>query len=183
MDLVDLAILALRLALVLVLYLFLWLVVRSAWHALRTTPERESTRSTSGRESSRPAAAPAAPRAPAVPAAAPVPVPAAARPASALRLLVLEPGESALPPGEVIELADGATLGRADRSSLVVADSAVSAEHARFALLDGEWVVADLGSTNGTLVNQALVQGEAALEPGDVVSLGKVRLKVVSRAS
>jgi hypothetical protein len=157
MDLVDLAILALRLALVLVLYLFLWLVVRSAWHALRTTPAME--------------AAPAA-----------TPKVVARREVRALRLLVLEPGESSLPPGEVIELADGATLGRTDRSSVVVADSAVSAEHARFALLDGEWIVADLGSTNGTLVNQALVQGEAALEPGDVVSLGKVRLKVVSRA-
>ena len=160
MDLVDLAILALRLALALVLYLFLWLVVRSAWHALRTTPAKEAA------QSPRPAA----------------PMVAARREEVALRLLVLEPGESSLPPGEVIELADGATLGRAERSSVVVADSAVSAEHARFALLDGEWIVADLGSTNGTLVNQALVQGEAALEPGDVVSLGKVRLKVVSRA-
>jgi pSer/pThr/pTyr-binding forkhead associated (FHA) protein len=84
-----------------------------------------------------------------------------------------------LPPGQVIEVSDGATLGRAERASLVLADPAVSAEHARFALLEGEWIIADLGSTNGTLVNQALVRGEAALEPGDVVSLGNVRLKVV----
>jgi FHA domain len=156
MDLVDAAILALRLALVLVLYLFLWLVVRSAWHALEAAP-----RPAPGEPSDMPR-----PR---------------RQPLRALRLQVLESGGSGLPLGQVIELSNGATLGRAGRSSLVIADPAVSAEHARVALLEGEWVIADLGSTNGTLVNQARVQGEAALEAGDVVSLGNVRLKVVGR--
>ena len=167
-DLIDLAVLALRLALVLVLYLFLWLVVRSAWRALRAAPGPGPA----------PAPAPGQGPGPAVatsPAGARSPAPAVA----GLRLLVLEPGGSDLPPGQVIEVSDGATLGRAERASLVLADPAVSAEHARFVLLEGEWVVADLGSTNGTLVNQALVQGEAALVPGDVVALGNVRLKVV----
>jgi FHA domain len=152
MDLLDIVILALRLALVLVLYLFLWFVVRSAWHALRT-PARDASSAPARQSADR-------------------------SPAAALRLVVLEPGDTGLPPGQMLALPDGATLGRSDRASLVLADSAVSAEHARVALRDGEWVVADLGSTNGTRVNQALVQGEAALAPGDVVSLGKVRLKV-----
>jgi hypothetical protein len=154
MDLIDVAILALRLALVVVLYLFLWLVVRSAWQALKAAPGPAPSEASDAARARRP-------------------------PARGLRLLVLEAGGSDLPLGEVIEVSNGATLGRAGRSSLVVADPAVSAEHARFALLEGEWVIADLGSTNGTLVNQALVQGEAALAAGDVVSLGGVRLKVV----
>jgi Inner membrane component of T3SS, cytoplasmic domain len=152
MDLVDVVILALRLALVLVLYLFLWFVVRSAWHALRS-PARDAS-SVAARQS------------------------AERSPAAALRLVVLEPGDTELPPGQLLAVPDGATLGRSERAGLVLADSAVSAEHARVALRDGEWVVTDLGSTNGTRVNQALVQGEAALSPGDVVSLGNVRLKV-----
>ncbi len=156
---IDLAILALRLALVLVLYLFLWIVVRSAWQALRTTTEPVTAPDGNRRRAGR------------------GPIEAEA----GLRLLVLEPGGSDLPPGQVIEVADGTTLGRAERASLVLADPAVSAEHARFALLDGEWVIADLGSTNGTLVNQAPVHGAAALEPGDVVSLGNVRFKVVGQ--
>jgi Inner membrane component of T3SS, cytoplasmic domain len=146
-DLIDVAILLLRLALIALLYLFLWLVVRTAWRGLEATPQPQHA--------------------------------AAHQRAAGLRLLVLEPGASDLPPGGVIEVSDGATLGRAERASIVVADPAVSAEHARLLRLQGEWVITDLGSTNGTLVNQALVQGEAALEPGDVVGLGNVRLKVV----
>jgi pSer/pThr/pTyr-binding forkhead associated (FHA) protein len=96
-----------------------------------------------------------------------------------LRLLVLDAGESDLPAGDVIEVADGATLGRAERSSVLLADTAVSGEHARLMRVRGAWVVADLGSTNGTLLNQSLVRGEVALEPGDVLGLGNVRLKVV----
>ena len=44
---------------------------------------------------------------------------------------------------------------------------------------NGAWVVLDLGSTNGTLVNHALVDGQAGLQTGDVLGLGNVRLKVV----
>src|SRR5262249_30996681 len=98
-----------------------------------------------------------------------------------LRLLVVEPGESDLPAGAVIEVSEGATFGRAERSSVLVADPAVSAERARVARFRGSWVIEDLGSTNGTLLNAALVDGQAELTPGDVVGLGTVRLKVVSR--
>jgi pSer/pThr/pTyr-binding forkhead associated (FHA) protein len=101
--------------------------------------------------------------------------------ASGLRLLVLESGGSDLAAGQEIVAPDGATFGRADRASIVVADPAVSAEHARLTRLDGVWRVVDLGSTNGTLVNQAHVQGEATLHPGDVLGLGNVRLKVIGR--
>ena len=151
MDPLDLAILALRLALVLVLYLFLLSVVRAATRTLRA-----ESRS-----------------------AAPAPAPITEK--TRLRLLVVEPGASGLPPGGLIEVADGATLGRAGQASVVVADPTVSAQHARVERVDGNaWLVVDLGSTNGTLVNQALVHGDAALAPGDVLGLGNVRLKVVS---
>lgn len=165
MDLLDVAILALRLALVLVLYLFLWLVVRSAWRALRSAHEPTLEAQPRRTSDAKPA--------PAVGARRRQPVD------TRLRLLVLDAGDSDLVAGSVVELADGAVLGRAERASMVVSDPAVSAEHARVALLDGGWSVADLGSTNGTLVNQALVHGQAALEPGDVLGLGNVRLKVV----
>jgi hypothetical protein len=162
MDPLDAAILALRLALVLALYAFLVSVVRAATRSLRAAQSSSQSR---------------APVAPA----------SAARPASAvdngrLRLMLLEPGASGLPAGELIEVPDGATLGRAERANVVVPDPTVSAEHARLERLGDGWVVVDLGSTNGTLVNQALVQGDAALGPGDVLGLGQVRLKVVGSA-
>ena len=152
MDALDVAIVALRLGLVLVLYIFLLVVLRAATRTLRAAPESAS---------------------------APSPRPARRLVNGQLRLLVVEPGSSDLPPGEMIEVSHGATFGRADRASVVVSDPTVSGEHARVERLGNEWVVVDLGSTNGTLVNQALVHGDAALAPGDVLGLGNVRLKVV----
>src|SRR5919199_3170607 len=111
MDPLDLAILALRLALVLVLYLFLLSVVRAATRTLRA----EST-------------PPARPRAVQK---------AAGQKVTRLQLVVVEPGSSGLPPGELIEVADGATLGRAGQATVVVADPTVSAQHARVERLDG----------------------------------------------
>ena len=96
-----------------------------------------------------------------------------------LHLLVIEPAGSGLEPGGVLAVADGAVLGRAERASIVVADPTVSAEHAQLHKHGDGWVVADLGSTNGTRLNQQPVQGTAPLGPGDELDLGNVRLRVV----
>ena len=104
---------------------------------------------------------------------------AVSRDAGELRLEVVEPGGTQLEAGQLVVVDGALTLGRAERAGLVLADPAVSAEHARLARQDGAWVVTDLGSTNGTLLNQGLVDGQARLAPGDVLGLGNVRLKVV----
>ncbi|MBV8716702.1 MAG: FHA domain-containing protein [Chloroflexi bacterium] len=100
---------------------------------------------------------------------------------SRLRLRVVEPGATGMRAGEVLELSPGSTLGRGELADVVVADSAVSAEHARVDRLGRRWVVTDLGSTNGTRVNDATIKGRTALRPGDVLSVGTVRLEVVAR--
>jgi len=81
----------------------------------------------------------------------------------------------------MIELADGATLGRSARADVVLDDSSVSAEHARVVRVGRAWVITDLGSTNGTQINGAPVNGEMPLTANDVVTLGSVRLQVVAR--
>ena len=101
--------------------------------------------------------------------------------AAELRLLVLEAGATELAPGEVIAVPDGATLGRGDRADLVLADTAVSAEHARVQRAGRRWTVTDLGSTNGTRVNDAVVRKHAHLADGDVLTLGTERQQVVAR--
>ena len=106
--------------------------------------------------------------------------PAAASEAAALRLVVLEPGASTLRTGQAIDLHDGALLGR-QRADLTIADPGVSAEHARITRVGRAWVVSDLGSTNGTRVNDAPVDGDMPLAHGDVLSLGNVRLQVLAR--
>ena len=98
-----------------------------------------------------------------------------------LHLLVVQPGSSALSSGEILEIPPGATLGRSDRTDVVLADTAVSSEHARVDRVGRTWVVTDLGSTNGTRVNDAPITGRTRLAEGDVLALGTVRMQVLAR--
>lgn len=68
-------------------------------------------------------------------------------------------------------------LGRHHRCDVVVADPSVSRRHARLVFRDGNWVVQDLESTNGTFVNGARV-GRCELRPGDRLLLGEELLRV-----
>jgi pSer/pThr/pTyr-binding forkhead associated (FHA) protein len=58
-------------------------------------------------------------------------------------------------------------------------DTYLSSRHARVANDDGDLSIEDLGSTNGTYVNQELVKGRVRLERGDVVQVGGVLFEVV----
>ena len=70
----------------------------------------------------------------------------------------------------------GMTLGRAPTNEIVVADPNASRAHARIEERDGQWWLVDLGSTNGTLVNQTLIK-ERRLTPGDQITIGAVVLE------
>jgi len=70
---------------------------------------------------------------------------------------------------------DGVTLGRDESCTHVIAEADfpyVSSHHARFSMQDGEPVVEDLGSRNGTIVNGHEVE-RAKLELGDIIQLGE----------
>ncbi|HEY3285358.1 MAG TPA: FHA domain-containing protein [Armatimonadota bacterium] len=72
----------------------------------------------------------------------------------------------------------GTTLGReADQQVSTPWDSAVSRRHATIACENGEWRIADAGSSNGTYVNDARVTA-TALKPGDVVRIGTTRFRL-----
>lgn len=67
-------------------------------------------------------------------------------------------------------------LGRSPSSDIVLHDTSVSTRHARLSPhLDG-FVIADLGSTNGTVVNGERVAGERLLEGGEIIRLGEATL-------
>jgi len=101
--------------------------------------------------------------------------------APVLRLVVIEPGTADLAPGQAVELTRAVTLGRAERADIVLADPAVSSEHARVSRVGRAWVISDLGSTNGTRVNERRVDGDVPLAHGDVLALGNVRFRVGTR--
>jgi ABC transport system ATP-binding/permease protein len=61
------------------------------------------------------------------------------------------------------------------RGDLVLDDALVSGTHAQILPREDGWVIQDLGSTNGTLVDGRLVY-EAPLRPGAEISLGNTRM-------
>lgn len=64
------------------------------------------------------------------------------------------------------------TLGRASDCTIPIRDKFLSRKHAEISYTDGEWLVRDCGSVNGTLVNGTRVVTAAALRPGDRIALG-----------
>jgi hypothetical protein len=96
------------------------------------------------------------------------------------RLVVVDAGATSLTPGGVIALRPVTRLGRAEGNTVVLDDTFVSGEHAVIVERNGAWWLSDRGSTNGTAVNEQPVRGEVSLTPGDIVSIGDVRLKLVT---
>jgi hypothetical protein len=72
---------------------------------------------------------------------------------------------------------DELVIGRNPVCDIVLPGPAVSRRHARLSFRDGNWILQDLDSTNGTVVNGALV-GRCKLQPGDRVSIGDEQLIV-----
>ena len=81
-------------------------------------------------------------------------------------LLVAEGRRHVVPPG-------GALIGRSRECDVVLSDANVSRRHAEIRpAAAGTWTIADLGSTNGVLVNGHRITGLESLRPGDRIALG-----------
>jgi pSer/pThr/pTyr-binding forkhead associated (FHA) protein len=97
------------------------------------------------------------------------------------RLTVVASGDSGYAEGRQFELQSITTIGRDLSNDIVIADSYASSRHARVELQsDGYFYLVDVGSSNGTLLNGQRVRANDSipLDPGDVISIGKVQLKV-----
>jgi pSer/pThr/pTyr-binding forkhead associated (FHA) protein len=67
-------------------------------------------------------------------------------------------------------------IGRADYCDMVIPDDSVSSQHAKLTRREGVWVLSDLGSTNGTMVDGEKIDGDIPLAPGAFVRFGDVQL-------
>ncbi len=85
-------------------------------------------------------------------------------------MLVVEsaPGHT---PGSRYDVSGGATIGRGD-VEIVLEDTFASSRHARVDRQGGAVVLEDLGSTNGTYLNDELLRGPAPLHQGDRIRIG-----------
>jgi pSer/pThr/pTyr-binding forkhead associated (FHA) protein len=93
-----------------------------------------------------------------------------------LGLEFIEPDSHA---GQRITVAQPVTIGRNVGCDVMVEDTYLSGRHATLHQDDGDLTIEDLGSTNGTYVNQELIKHRTRLERGDIVQVGGVLFEVV----
>ena len=78
--------------------------------------------------------------------------------------------------GEVVELhGDSLTFGRRPSNDVILKDEKVSGAHATVTLEDGQWVLRDLDSTNGTRMDGRSVK-EVGLTANDIFQLGRIHV-------
>jgi pSer/pThr/pTyr-binding forkhead associated (FHA) protein len=139
------------------LYLFFLRVVRAVW--AEVSPARVA--------------------APAGPTTAPVRTrrPSRKTPKGGERLVIVEPKETK---GRRIDVGEEVTIGRAAGCAVTLEDNYTSQLHARLFRRDGALHVEDLGSTNGTYVNNRKVTAPVPLQRGDTVKVGATVFEVQS---
>jgi pSer/pThr/pTyr-binding forkhead associated (FHA) protein len=90
-------------------------------------------------------------------------------------LLVVEPVSQR---GRTFDLGQELTVGRAAGCQVTLDDTYVSQLHARVFARDGQYLVEDLGSTNGTYLNRARVTGMIVMKRGDRLQVGNTVMEM-----
>ncbi|RRJ86947.1 FHA domain-containing protein [Gulosibacter macacae] len=178
----------------LVFLAMMWIFVFSIIYALRSDlfgsrskdyqkameQSRQQTFAAAKQDAPAPVSANAAPPAAAPQSAAPQPASQQSSPQSSgnpvgnqapqLQKLVITSGPKR---GHELELrGEPISIGRARDADLVIQDDYTSTRHARLLNWNGQWMVQDLDSTNGTYVNGERVSQPTALGPGKSVRIG-----------
>jgi sigma-B regulation protein RsbU (phosphoserine phosphatase) len=71
---------------------------------------------------------------------------------------------------------ESVVVGRSEQADITVTDHSVSRRHARIFRQGADWSVEDLGSRNGTLLNEQRLAAASVLKPGDVIRVGDTRV-------
>lgn len=81
--------------------------------------------------------------------------------------------------GTIINLTETPiTIGRANDATLVLSDDYASSRHARLFPQDGQWIVEDLGSTNGTYLERSKVTRPTPVPLGVPIRIGKTVIEL-----
>ena len=83
--------------------------------------------------------------------------------------------------GEAFDLGPGELIiGREEGCAVWLRNPKVSHHHARLRRGGNQVIIEDLRSTNGTMVNEAVIRAPTTLAPGDVITVGDVQLRLES---
>jgi hypothetical protein len=141
---------AIKYGLLILVYLFIWRALRRVVADVRTqSPERRRGRERPGGEPSTPQTA---------------------------SIVVVHEPDGAKP--RTFKLATSMIVGRAPECDIKVDDTYASQQHARLFGRQGGWYVEDLGSTNGTFVNDQRLAAPALVQPGDKIRVGTTMLEL-----
>ena len=80
--------------------------------------------------------------------------------------------------GDTFHLRSLTTLGRSPTSTIPLADSYASTNHAQITWQGGQWWLLDLQSRNGTAVDGIPISEAVVLASGDIISVGRVQFKL-----
>lgn len=96
--------------------------------------------------------------------------PAAAEPPDVSTTVLVYPPDG----GKIrtVKVSASTTIGRAPECELRLDDTYASQQHARLFGKNGAWYIEDLGSTNGTFVNDQRLAAPALVRPGDRIRVG-----------
>ena len=170
----QLTLTVIRLAFLVLLWLFVFSavgVMRSDLYGSRTSKRQQAKAAKAAAASTQQVAARGAARAPYNPGA------RRGGPPQPTRLVVV--GGSLA--GTTVNITSGqqVTMGRAHDSTIVLDDDYASSRHARlYPDASGQWIVEDLGSTNGTFLGQTKLNAPTVAQIGVPIRIGKTVLEL-----
>jgi pSer/pThr/pTyr-binding forkhead associated (FHA) protein len=98
----------------------------------------------------------------------------------AFGLEVIKVGQNAnLKKGGIIPIQGELKIGRKNNNHLILEDQFVSGNHVRIFVKNTDYMIEDLGSTNGTRVNNQRLEERIILKVGDEVEVGSSVFKVI----
>ncbi len=84
--------------------------------------------------------------------------------------------------GKRMTLPEGeAVIGRDESCQIRLATNEISRQHCRLVCEGDHVVVHDLGSRNGTLINDVAIHGQSELQPGDILRVGPVTFQLAGK--
>ena len=77
---------------------------------------------------------------------------------------------------------DDVSIGRKDGNTIRLTERNISREHCQIQRVNGNFVIRDLGSYNGVLINGQRIAGQSEVKPGDEIRIGDYTLLLQSDA-